>query len=635
LCILGAEISHDHETQVFAAPDYRLTAVDGGYLLNSANPLRPHEPHVGHWIRRWAALTPDALMIADRGVADVGRRWQTVTYGAALARINRLSQALIDLGLSSERPLVVLSEKSVRHGLLMFAAMQVGIPAVSLSASWSMRPEAHDRLRQAIDLITPGVIYAEDATTFGDALAICTTAARSARVACAVGAPGHPDSIDYDEMENVPAGGAVEDAFGAVSAGTTARIMFTSGSTGPAKAVRVTHGMLTSNQQALRQIYPFLAAGPPRLVDWQPWHHCGGGAINLNAAISNGGSYYCDLGKPVPGAFQQTIDNLQDMSPTLHFNVPLGYDLLVDAMERGALDARTFFREMRLIIYSAAGMPQSLWDRLAIVAREAGGGPVPMVSSYGMTEMAPMHTAVHWRESGPGQIGGPAPGCEIKLQPAPDNFKGGLEGRFELRARGPNITPGYFRQPNLTADIFDDDGWFVAGDAVRFVDPVDPNRGLLFDGRLVEQFKLQSGTWVMAGDLRTAVMSHLRPIAQDVLVVGENEKTVGLLVFLDLEGCQAAIGAISTLAEGAASTPLAREIAARLAPYNLTNSASSRRIDRFLLLNESPSFGAGETTDKGYINQRLAIRRRQTMVEELYDPAGLSPRVHIVGEDGD
>ena len=620
---------------MFAAPDVRLTANAGGYRLDSATPLAPHTRQAGEWICHWAEASPDAVMIADRGLPGAAGGWQPVRYGAGRERIDRLSLALIELGLSFDRPLVLVSEKSVRHGLLMFAAMQVGIPAVSLSASWSLRPEVRDRLRQGIDLLTPGLIYAEDAVAYADALDLATAAAPAARLVRAVGASAFPGALEYDELEARPSGHAVERAFARVTGETTARIMFTSGSTGPAKAVRVTHGMLTSNQQALRQVFPFLAAGPPRLVDWQPWHHCGGGAINLNAAISNGGAYYCDLGKPVPGAFGQTIENLRDHSPTLHFNVPLGYDLLVDAMERGTLDAGTFFQDLRLIVYSAAGMPQSLWDRLAAAARGASGRPIAMVSSYGMTEMAPMHTAVHWPDAPPGHIGAPVPGCAIRLLPAPDNPGGEIGGRFELRASGPNITPGYFRQPAMTDEVFDEDGWFLSGDAVRFVDPADPNRGLLFDGRLVEQFKLQSGTWVMAGDLRTAVMSHLRPLAQDVLVVGENEKTVGLLVFLDLASCQGADGCLSSQADAAQDPDVAEYIAARLGRYNRGNSASSRRMDRFMLLADSPSFAAGETTDKGYINQRLAIRRRRAQVGELYDPDGESPRVYVLGDSAD
>ena len=564
-------------------------------------------------------------MLADRDDGSAGPAWRRVTYGDARQQIDRLSQALLDLGLSAERPLVMLSEKSVRHGLLMFAAMQVGIPAASVSASWSFRPEAHARLAEAVTLLTPGLIFAEDADAHGAALDICRRAVPDSSIASMAGA-----DMPYEDLAGARAGPAVDRAFEAVTGDTVARIMFTSGSTGPAKAAEITHRMLTTNQQALRQVFPFLAAGPPTIVDWQPWHHCGGGAFNLNAAIANGGAYYCDMGKPVDGGFGATVENLQALSPTLHFNVPIGYDMLVGAMERGQLDPATFFRNLRLIVYAAAGMPKSLWDRLAALGRATTGRDIPMVSSYGMTEMAPMHTAVHWPGADAGEIGAPVPGCEIRLLPASDNPTGGLDGRFELRAKGPNVAPGYYRQPDLTRAAFDEDGWFLSGDAVRLVDPADPNRGLLFDGRLVEQFKLQTGTWVMAGDLRTTVMSHLRPLAQDVLIVGENEKTVGLLVFLDLAGCRARDPAVASLDDAAGSQAVANDIRAALRGYNAGNSASSRRVDRFMLLRESPSFAAGETTDKGYINQRLAIRRRGQLVDTLYEE-GSGAGAHLVG----
>lgn len=610
--------------QKLLRPDVRVEATASALILRAGQPLGAYVPHVGHWIRDWAKKTPDAPMLADRPGPenDPGPQpgpWRTVTYGAARTQIDRLSQALLDRGLGPERPLAILSEKSVRHGLLLFAAMQVGIPAVSLSASWSLRPEAHGRLADGVALLTPGLIYAEDPDAHAAALAVATRAAPHALL-----------QPDWDDLAATAATPAVEAAFDAVRPETPARIMFTSGSTGPAKAAVVTHGNLTSNQQALRQVFPLLSARPPVVVDWQPWHHCGGGAYNLGAAIANGGAYYCDLGKPLPEQIGLTLRNLAGLHPTVHFNVPIGYDLLADVLEQDGDAARDFFRDLELIVYSAAGMPQSLWDRLARLAKSASGREIPMVSAYGMTEMAPMHTTVHWPGGAPGHIGAPVPGCEVRLLPAPDNDAadplGRRAGRFELRARGPNITPGYFRQPDLTAAAFDEDGWYRSEDAVQFVDPADPDRGLRFDGRLVEQFKLQSGTWVMVGDLRTAVMSHLRPAALDVLVVGENEKEVGLLVFPDIDGCRRLTGRALDLDGCAVDAEVQAALADGIRAHNAGTTASSRRIGRILILADQPSFAAGETTDKGYINQRLAVSRRQAAVARLYadspDPAG-------------
>ncbi len=604
---------------VFAPPDIEMReAPDGSRLLRSRMALAPYPERVGAWIRRWAAETPGATMLAER--TEGPERWWRVGYGEAAALIDRLSQALLDLDLSPDRPLAILSDKSVRHGLLLFAAMHAGIPVSSLSPAYSRRPEARDRLQASLELLTPGLIYVEDAAAFAPALEIARLASPGVRVAAASG----PADIAFDDLASTVPGAAAEGAAVGVTAGTVGKILFTSGSTALPKAVLITHGNMTSNQQALAQVYPFLAEGtPPVVVDWQPWHHCGGGVFNLHAAIANGGAYYCDLGRPTEDGIGLTLDNLSDVSPTIHFNVPLGYDLLLRALETDPAARARFFGDLRLIVYSAAGMPESLWRRLEAVAVNRFGERIPMVSSYGMTEMAPMHTTVHWPVDRAGLIGAPVPGGEVRLVPAPDNPDADPAGRFELRARGPNISPGYLKSAEMTAAARDGEGWFRSGDAVRFVDPTDPNKGLVLDGRLVEQFKLQTGTWVPAGDIRTAVVSHTAPLVRDVLVVGENRTELGLLVFLDAGACRDALDHPDwSRAALAADMGLRARIADGLAAYNRNNPASSRRIARFLLLDHEPDFAAGETTDKGYINQRRAISRRTDIVERLYAEPG-------------
>lgn len=600
---------------VFAPPDVALTAQpDRSLILRSRDPLGEYPRQTGDWIRHWAAKTPDAVMLGQR--AEGPERWTTVTYGQATSTIDRLSQSLINLGLGQTRPLAILSEKSVRHGLLLFAAMQVGIPAVSVSPAYSRRPEARGRLKAAIDLLSPGLIYVEDSRDYADALASLD---QEFDVTAADAGKGAKADHLFEDLASGAPGPDVAAAYSRVSGDTVGKILFTSGSTALPKAALITHGNMTSNAQALTQVYPFLAASPPVVVDWQPWHHCGGGCFNLHAAIANGGAYYCDPGRPTEAEIGQTLASLRGIGPTIHFNVPLGYDLLLRALEDDHALRRSFFSDLRLIVYSAAGMPESLWRRIAEVAINRHGERIPMVSSYGMTEMAPMHTTVHWPVDRAGLIGAPVPGCDVKLVPAPDNPDGDPLGRFELRAKGPNISPGYLSSPELSAAAKDEEGWFRSGDAVRMIDPDDPNQGLRLDGRLVEQFKLQSGTWVPAGDIRTEVVSYTAPAVRDVLVVGENRTELGILVFLDPATCRSLTGdAALSLSELAGHPLVAQTVAQGLEDYNQHNPASSRRIARFVLLDHEPDFSAGETTDKGYINQRLAIARRSDMVDRLF-----------------
>jgi feruloyl-CoA synthase len=609
------------DASVFADPDIALEAIGNGrWRLRSRVPLDPPSRQVGDWVRRWAAAAPDRVMLADKPAdATAGTQWRTRGYAEARAEIDRLSAALLARGLSQERPLAILSDKSLRHGLLQLAALQVGIPVSPVSPAYSLRPEAHARLMQCLDVLRPGMIYIEDGPPFDAALRIAGEALGRLPEIVYGDRPPSSGATAYDRFLEAAPDSGIDAEFDAVGPQTPGKIMFTSGSTGPPKAVIVTHGNMTANQAAMGQVYPFLRAGPPVVVDWQPWHHCGGGVYNWHAALAHGGSYYCDLGRPTADRIGTTLDNLDGLHPTVHFNVPLGYDLLMGAFESAPERAGDFFRDLRLLIYSAAGMPMSLWRRMQAVAEAATGAPVPMVSSYGMTEMAPMHTTVHMHQEVPGRIGVPVPGSEVLLVPAPDNPEGALDGRFELRGKGPNLTPGYYRQPELTAAAFDDEGWFRTGDAVRLVDPVDANAGLLLEGRLVEEFKLGTGTWVSVGDVRTAVVSHTAPLVQDVLVVGENRPMLGLLVFLGLDACRAVSGDPAlTLAAAAETAAVKAAISERLSAYNAAFPASSRRIGRALLLDHLPSFAAGETTDKGYINQRLARANRAEAVARLY-----------------
>jgi feruloyl-CoA synthase len=579
---------------------------DGTIRLASNIPLRAADRQVGVWLRRWADAAPDRPFLAERDPTDA---WRTVRYGEARERVDGLSQALLDRGLGPDRPLAILSEKSIDHGLLALAAMQVGIPVAPISPAYSLLSPAVGRLRRAIDLAAPALVYVADGRLFSPALRAIARAGRE--VVHNGGAPEGVAATPFQALAETRPTADVERAFDRVGPAAVAKILFTSGSTGEPKGVPNTHGMLCTNQAALAQLFPCFEDVPPTVVDWQPWHHAGGANYNFNIVLRNGGTYWCDLGKPTAEAIGTTLANLRGVSPTVHFNVPRGWAMLIPRLEGDADLRESFFRRLQVIVYSAASLPPELWRRLEALSVAARGVRVPMISAWGMTETAPLHTTCHWPIDRAGLIGVPIPGSELKLVPA--------EGRYEMRCRGPNVMTGYVGRPDLTAAAFDDEGFLRTGDAGRLVDPDDPNKGLVFDGRLVEDFKLLTGNRVHAGEVRLAAIGAGAPVVQDAVVVGENRDEVGLLVFPNLEECRRLAGAPSLASEALLRHPaVIARLTASIAAHNRAHAASSRRIGRALLLAEPPSLDAGEITDKGYVNQRAVIRNRAALVERLY-----------------
>ncbi len=590
----------------FAVPDIAMRREsDGTIRLASNTPLGAYDRQVGIWLRRWAEARPEALFLAAR---EDGGGWREVTYGTARQVVDRLSQALLDRGLGAARPLAILSEKSIDHGLLGLAAMQVGIPVMPISPSYSLIPQAIDRLRHAVECVRPAMIYVEDGPPFdralGEILRPDQTVVHGRRP------PGAAPSIPFAALAAAETGPDVERAFDAVAPEDVAKILFTSGSTGVPKAVPNTHRMLCSNQQALARLFQFYEDTPPVVVDWQPWHHAGGANYNFNAVLRNGGAYHIDLGRPTEDGIAVTVENLRAVSPTAHFNVPRGYAMLIPYLEADAGLRETFFRRLEVIVYSAASLPPELWARLEALSIAARGVRVPMISAWGMTELAPLHTTAHWPIDRPGLIGVPVPGCEVKLVPT--------HGRLEIRARGPNVMAGYLDQPTLNAAAFDEEGFLKTGDAGFLRDPNDPDKGLVYDGRLTEEFKLLTGNWVAVGAVRVAVIDAAAPQIEDAVVVGENRDMLGLLVFPNLAHCRELAG--GGTAEDALRHPLViAAVRGGLEAYNARNPASSRRIARALLMAEPPSVAAGEITDKGYVNQRAVIARRRGLAERLFD----------------
>lgn len=581
----------------FAAPTVRVSYDnDGAMLLRHGLELAPYDPQIGTWLRRWAERAPDRVAL---GAWDCEGQLETITYGQARVMVDWLSQALLDRGLGASRPVALLSEKSIPYALLTLAALQVGIPVSPISPAYSLRPEARDRLRFCVETVQPGLVLVDDMLAFAPALAILP-----------------PDTEIVTDAELASIGRlpvSVDASFAAVNADMPAKILFTSGSTGVPKPVVNTHRMMCSNAQAQAQLFPFLSARPPIVVDWQPWHHCGGSNHNFHATLCHGGSYYIDHGKPTTAeAFAPTIHALRSISPTLHFNVPLGYERLAFHLDRDPTLARRFFAELDCMVYSAASMPSTLWARLERLSTDHCGKRVAMVSSYGMTEMGPLHTSLHWHESAPGRIGLPIPGSMVKLVP--------VDGRLELRAKGPNVTPGYHGLPTLTAEAFDEQGWYRSGDAVCLVDPDNPARGLSYEGRLTDQFKLLSGTWVQVNQVRTNVIAATAPYVEDVLVVGEGRSELGLLVIANMPACRVLLDRPDLTRQQLSGDPLFRDrLRQGLNAYNICNPSSSRRITRALPILDTPSIESGEMTDKGHINQLRAVRNRPDQVAWLFD----------------
>ncbi|MCL5966047.1 MAG: feruloyl-CoA synthase [Deltaproteobacteria bacterium] len=581
---------------------------EGGYLLRSPMPLESCEASLGVLLRRWAAETPDRVFLGER---DADGQWRLLTYREARRLADSVAQALIDRGLGPERPVVILSGNSVHHALLMLGGFIAGVPVVPVSVAYSLLSQDFAKLKSIFREVRPALIYAEHGEMFARALRALDLSGVEVVVkgGQVEGIPATPISslLDVSPTEEV------EKAFAAVGPESIAKVLFTSGSTGLPKGVLNTHGMLCANQQMLAQIWPFTGETPPVLVDWLPWNHTFGGNHNFNLVLKRGGTLYVDGGKPAPGMVEQTVKNLAEISPTIYFNVPAGYAMLLPYLEKDEVLRRNFFRRLQLIFYAGAALSQDLWRRLEAVSVQATGRKVPMTSSWGATETAPLATSAHFPIDKAGVIGLPCPGVTIKMVPS--------GGKFELRVKGPNVTPGYLGRPDLTREAFDDEGFYKIGDAGAFADPDNPNRGITFAGRVAEDFKLSTGTWVHVGMLKTAVMAAAAPVLQDALVAGHDRAEVGILAWPNVQGCREICrdrDGKRPVEDLVRSKEVGEHLRKTLTDYNSRQEGSSARVGRILMMTEPPSIDANEITDKGYINQRAALERRNSFVERLF-----------------
>jgi feruloyl-CoA synthase len=581
---------------------------DGATILRSPRALKPYPQKLTERLAHWAQAAPERVFLAQR---DGAGAWRTVTYAAAFASVRGIAAALLARDLSPDRPIAILSGNDIEHALLGLAAMHVGLPYAPISVPYSLISRDFKKLKGIVEILTPGLVFAADGTAF--ARAIAATVPPDVEVVVTANPASDRPMTPFAELFDAQPTPAVEAAHAKVGPDTIAKILFTSGSTGQPKGVINTQRMLCANQSMMRGGLAFLDDGEaPVLVDWLPWNHTYGSNHDFNLVLDCGGSLYIDEGKPMPGAIEGTVRNLRDIAPTIYFNVPKGFEMLLPHLSDDRALRETFFSRLKVMFYAGAGLSQHVHDALQKLAVETVGERIIFLTSLGSTETAPAALACSWETERVGNVGLPLPSQELKLVPN--------EGKLEARLKGPNITPGYWRAPAITAAAFDDEGFYKIGDALKFEDPADPAKGLLFDGRIAEDFKLITGIWVHTGALRVGALAAASPALQDCVVAGEGRACAGLLAWLNAAGCQRLIGAPSppSLPDLARHPLVVEHVRRGLAKWNAEKVGSSLRIGRVLLLDDAPSIDAGEITDKGYINQRLALAHRAAAVERLF-----------------
>jgi len=585
---------------------------DGTIVMRTPQPLGAYPRKLTDRLEHWAKAAPDRVFLAQRTPDGA---WRTLTYAQALQQVRAIAQALLQRNVSPERPVAILSGNDIEHALLGLAAMTIGVPYAPISVPYSLMSSDFGKLKSIMADLTPGLVFVSDGRPFARAIEAAVPADVEI-VASAHAVPGRATTAFADLLAVKPTA-AVDDAHARVGPDTIGKILFTSGSTGSPKGVINTQRMMCANQAQIGFGFALVREEPPVIVDWLPWNHTFGSNHNFNLVLDNGGSLYIDEGKPLPGAIAATAKNLKDVAPTMYFNVPKGYEMLLPYLRDDRALRENFFSRLKVLFYAGASLQQYVWDELQDMSIATTGERIIFISSIGSTETAPLALALHWDSPMPGNIGLPSPGMELKLVPN--------EGKLEARLKGPNITPGYWRRPDLTKEAFDDEGYYKIGDALKFVDPADPAKGLLFDGRLAEDFKLASGTWVSAGALRARFVDHCSPLVRDAVIAGADRDDIAVLVFPDVEACRklAGFAADAPVADVLGAKAVREEFRRRMNSLAKQSTGGSTRVCRAILLAEPPSLDAGEMTDKGSINQRAVLARRKDLVERLY--ATLAP----------
>ncbi|MGM4888236.1 AMP-binding protein [Tardiphaga sp. 20_F10_N6_6] len=582
---------------------------DGVIVMKSLIPLMPYETHLPASLAKWAKERPDHTWLAQRAGDD--RQWRRLSYGEAKRTADALTQALLDMKLAADGPVAILSGNSIEHALMTMAAMQARHPAAPVSPAYSLMSQDHAKLKYLFELIKPVAVMVQDGPTFQKALdALDLTDIKIIHVARP---PTGIASTAYADMVATMVTPTVDASLAQIMSDTVGKLLFTSGSTGMPKAVINTQRMMTANAAMMMQTRPRDPnAQPPVYLDWMPWNHTMGGNALFNPLLIDGGTLYIDDGRPMPGMIDETLRNLREISPTYYANVPAGYAAIASAMEKDDALARSFFKNLNLMAYGGARLPDDLYDRMQALAVRATGERIVFYTGWGCTETSPTSTGTYWDTERVGLIGLPFPGVELKMVP--------VDSKYELRLRGVNVMPGYYRQPDLTKAAFDEEGFYKIGDAGIFVDDNDPVQGLIFSGRVVEDFKLTTGTFVHVGSLRTDVIAAATPVVQDALITGQDRPYIGVLAWPNLPACRIMIGEPeATFADVVKHPAVLACLKKGLQAHNAScEGASSRRIARAMFMVEPASIDGNELTDKGYINQRAGLERRAALVAQLY-----------------
>ena len=594
---------------------------NGGVLYaRSPFPLGSYPARLTDALEAWAQRAGDRIFLAERGADGA---WRRLTYADALNRTRQLAQALIDRRLSADRPVAILSGHGIEHALIALAAMYCGVPYAPLAPAYSLQSRDFSALRLLLDRLRPGLVFAKSGEAFGPALALAASAGAEV-VTCSP--PAASPATAFRALESRTPTADVDDAHACVTADTVAKILFTSGSTGHPKGVINTQRMLCANQEQLRTVMAFLADGPPVLCDWLPWNHTFGGNHNFGIALYNGGTLYLDHGRPVPGLFDETVRNLREIAPTAYFNVPKGFEMLLPVLRDDAAFRTHFFSRLQILFYAAAGLRQEVADAFVELSVDTLGERLPWVTGLGATESAPFALCTGAQmspELKTSRIGVPVPGVELKVAP--------VGNRLEARLRGPNITPGYWRDDALTTAAFDEEGYYRMGDAIALADPADPLQGFVFEGRIAEDFKLSTGTWVWVGAIRAKLLAALGDLAQDVVITGPDRDFVGALVFPNLRAWRGRAGADDDLPVPAllGDRSIVADLRQRLEQFAADHPGSSTAVRRAIVLEQPPSLDGREITDKGSINQRAVLAGRADIVNQLYGGPGASAVIEI------
>ena len=590
---------------------------DGSMLIWREDALGEYPDRLSDRILHWADVRPDHTWMAER---DATGEWVKVNYGELADLMSRVGTSLLQHGLSVDRPLLILSGNSLAHAIAALSAQYVGVPSAAVAPAYALVSTDFEKLRGISTQITPGAIFVHDANTFADAI----TSVFDSDIPVIAVSGSLPDRqvLSWAEVIATEPSQQAEEARLSTGPDTVAKFLFTSGTTGSPKAVIQTQRMLCSNQQMVQNCFAYMRDEPPVLVDWAPWNHVASGSKVFNMALYNGGTYYIDTGTPTPDGMRETLRNLHEISPTWYFNVPAGFERLVTEMERDEVLRDTFFSKVKIIMYAGAGMAINTWERLQALSVASIGQRVLLATGLGSTETAPFAIFCTEPQSAPGNCGVPAPGVTMKLVPDGD--------KMEVRFKGPNVTPGYWRDPKLSAQAFDEEGFYRMGDAMRFAVPGDAARGFVFDGRTAENFKLRTGTWVAVGALRTSLINALGGLIREAVIAGEDREELGALLVPFHPAVEALVEGGSNMDDATLyqHPVLIARLTEMLQSHAAKATGSASRIMRALVLDTPLSFDAGEVTDKGSVNQRAVLRHRPEMVEQLFSDNDAVIRVH-------